>query len=435
MLARVGDLRAVASMGMGLEYALAESFSVWLSEGALPWALASSFVGGFLTALTPCVYPLIPITVRYFGATDGSTKPGRLVGALSYVLGMGLLYTVLGTLFASMNFVVGGLLASPVFVVTMALVCLAMGLSMLGVFTFQLPASLNARLASVGGRGAVGAFAMGTVSGLVAAPCTGPVLAVILVMISTQGDLGLGVALMGAFSLGLGAPFLLLALASSELSRLPRSGSWMEMVKGVLAVAMFVVAVYFAEIALPAIGVLLDAIDGILGIAILLGGAAFGVAGLKSSSTKTTRALRVASIVALTFGASVGIFADGLNHVDNRSNAIAWVNDYDEGMRRGQVEGKPVMIDFTAEWCVACKKLDTEVFSAASVSEEAGRFIAMKLDATEIDDDMQTLFARYQIMGLPSVLFFDSNGKFLNDTRVTGVLPADAFVDVMRQVP
>ncbi len=429
---------ALASSSYDLD--LASSLTGSLASGHWLLALFACFVGGLLTALTPCVYPLIPITVRYFGGIGPNVSRRRVITlALVYIAGMGLLYTVLGTVFASLNLVFGSFLASPWVLAAIALFCLAMGLSMLGVFTLQLPARLNTRLAMVGGDSPVGAFAMGLASGLVAAPCTGPVLAVILALIASSGQLLAGVAFMAVFSLGLGLPFLLLALASGQLQRLPRSGPWMELVKGVLATAMFVVALYFADLAFPALGALFDWGDaqsflvvGALGL-----GIAFGLLAVRAEGSAPGQVFKGLATLTLTVGIVawlVGADTKVATASPGEAASIAWVREHDQGFALARSAGKPVMIDFTADWCVACKELDKNVFSTSEVREEAARFVAMKLDATDPDEAMESIMAKYSVMGLPTVLFFDSEGTLLDNPRVTGFVPAPEFREMMTRV-
>lgn len=414
---------------------IASTLSNSLAGGQWHLALGASFLGGLLTALTPCVYPLIPITVRYFGGLQADR--GQVVRlALIYIAGMGLLYTVLGTAFASLNLVFGSFLASPAVLAGIAVFCFAMGASMLGAFTVQLPASLSTRLATVGGNTAAGAFGMGLVSGLVAAPCTGPVLAVILAVIASSGDVATGALFMVAFSAGLGVPFLVLALASGQLQRLPKSGPWMEMVKGILATAMFVVALYFAELAFPALGgwFAWGDLRWLSITAVVIAGGVLGVLALRLEGSISGHVLKTLATVALTIGISAWAIGQDVKPAVAGESGIAWVRDHDAGFARARAESKPVMVDFTADWCVACKELDAKVFSTAPVQEEAKRFVTLKLDATAPDDAMEAILERYQVMGLPAVLFFDANGTLLDNPRVTGFMPAEKFVELMARV-
>ena len=451
----VGLLLGVASPSLAADASvsqrLAASLEGSLQSGQLAWALVVAGVGGLLTSQTPCVYPLIPITVRYFGGMQGVSR-GRVFGlALIYVSGMTGLYAGLGTLFAASNRVFGSYLSSPWVVGSIALFCLLMGLSMLGVFTLQLPAGLNTRLSMVGGQGPVGALSMGLVSGLIAAPCTGPVLLVILTVIAASGALVQGFLLMVAFGIGLGLPFLALALFSGSLRRLPTGGPWMELVKGVLATAMFVVAVYFGRLALPPLTDAMAAVPaaGWLAGILMLAGALVGALGLYRETGGT---LRYVAVLALTVGVALGLWggagkpsaagdasarldaAPAASADEQPPAAIAWRSSHAQSVAHAKASGRPVMIDFTADWCAACKELEEKTYVHPQVRAEAERFVSIKVDATDMDASIQALFEEYGILGLPAVVFIDSHGKALQTPRITGFVGPQKFVQKMRQV-
>jgi thioredoxin:protein disulfide reductase len=410
---------------------LAVSLQGSLGSGDLTLALGAAWLGGLLTALTPCVYPLIPITIRYFGASRATSKRRAVVLAGVYVLGMTLLYAVLGTAFASLNVVFGSFLSSPYVSAAIGMFCFAMGASMLGAFTVALPASLNTRLSRLGGQSAGGAFVMGLVSGVIAAPCTGPVLAVILALVARSGGAPLGFLLMSAFGLGLGLPFMLIAVFSGALQQLPQSGVWMEVVKACLAAAMFVVGLYFLRFALPPLRDWLDTVPeaGFAGLVLLLGGAfAAGVYLHLFGSTDVAAWFKGGSVALLTLGASFAVLSD------NTPETIEWQTSHERGLAVARELRRPVMIDFTADWCQACKELDRETYVDPRVRAEAERFVTLKIDATTIDDPMQALFERYAIMGLPTVIFIDSAGTVLDDPRVTGFVEAERFTQLMEKV-
>jgi thiol:disulfide interchange protein DsbD len=421
---------------MSFTQRIAESLQGSLASGQLWIALAASFVGGLLTAFTPCVYPLIPITIRYFG---GMQKVGRsrvVLRAVVYVLGMVVLYAILGTVFASSGKVFGSFLASRWVLVLIAGFCVAMGLSMLGLFSLQLPTGLNTRLSQVGGQGVGGAFTMGLVSGLIAAPCTGPVLAVILTLIAATGAVSTGFALMVAFGLGLGLPFLGLALFSGALTRVPSGGGWMEVVKVTLATAMFVVAVYFLDIAWPAVGTALGALpgQGVLAAALAAVGVVACVVYLRRLDRPGAVAFKVLTIGVLTVAAGIAVAGRAPVVASTAGGDISWVTSHDRALALGKSGGKPVMIDFGAEWCVACKELERVTYVDPRVRREAQRFVSAKIDATDMTDEVSRLFALYGIPGLPVVVFIDSSGKVLESPRVTGFLPPDELVKVMARV-
>jgi thiol:disulfide interchange protein len=216
--------------------------------------LALVFVAGFLSSLTPCVYPLIPITVALFGARGASTRREALLLSLTYVSGIAVTYSLMGIVAAVFGGVFGELMQSPVVLGGVALLFVVMGASSAGAFDVRLPGWLQEGLGNRGGAGYAGALAMGLVAGIIAAPCVGPVVGGILLYVAKQQDVLRGWALLTAFAFGLGVPFVVLGTFSSLLNKLPRSGSWMEGVKLVFAVCFWAMALYYVRLLWPGLG-------------------------------------------------------------------------------------------------------------------------------------------------------------------------------------
>ena len=213
-----------------------------LSGGRVWLAFLIVFAGGILTSLTPCVYPLIPITVSIFGANESAGLFKSLLLSVVYVLGIVVTYSILGVAVASTGAVFGQIMANPWVVGFISLILVSLGLSMFGVFEIRLPYTVQNRLNSVGGTGFAGAFAMGTVAGVIAAPCTGPALAVVLTYIATTGSLFLGFWLMFTYALGMGLLFIGIGTFSGMLSALPRSGGWMYVLENIFGIAIITMA-------------------------------------------------------------------------------------------------------------------------------------------------------------------------------------------------
>jgi thiol:disulfide interchange protein DsbD len=414
--------------------ALASSLEGSIASGHLWIALLAAWVGGLLTSLTPCVWPLIPITVGYFGAMQDSDRGQVFRRALVYVAGMMMLYSTLGVAFASLGKLHGSLLSSPWISGAIAALCVAMGLSMLGLFTIQLPASWATKLSQAGGAGTGGALIMGLVSGLIAAPCTGPVLAVVLALVATTGEIGLGLVLMIAFSMGLGTPFLVIAVLSGR--RVPTGGLWMDVVKTILATAMFSVAVYFLQIASPEVREVLRAmpVGTMGGVVLVVTGLVAGALLFSLHGRPAGKVVQVITMVLLTAGISLAVLGSPVTHAEPGVLKIRWDSEHDPGLARARSEKRPVIIDFTAEWCAACKELEHKTYVDEKVRAEAARFVTLKLDATEMTDAMEALFDKYGVLGLPTVVFIDSEGEVLAEPRVTGYVPAEKFLELMRRV-
>ncbi len=235
------------------EGSLASRIGLALESGSF-WVYLLIFFAGIIGSLSPCVYPLIPITISVLGGGEKISRGQGFLRSLVYVLGITTTYSVLGVLAASTGGLFGSALQSAWLVVGVSLIFLIMGVSMLGAFEIRLPARLNDRLNAVGGVGSgrfISAYLMGSVAGIIAAPCVGPPLVVVLTFVATQGQIGLGLGLLIIYSLGMGLLFILLGTFSQLLSHMPRSGGWMEVIKGSLGILMLLVGLAYLNDLFP----------------------------------------------------------------------------------------------------------------------------------------------------------------------------------------
>lgn len=393
----------------GVETDLGLELSQLLQDGAgakIVWAYALAFVAGVFTSLTPCVYPLIPITVGLFGARDEkTTRLHAMFLAACYVGGIAAMYTLLGVLVGLTGGQFGTFMASKAVMVPVALFFVAMAASMFGAFELGLPSEWQARLSSVGGKGAAGAFLMGLVAGLIAAPCTGPPLAALLVFVGTQKSVVLGGSLLFTYAVGMGMLFF--AIAGFALN-LPRSGAWMDAVKSAFGVVMLVAALYFLRNVLaplrdygrPHVSFL-----ALHGTAIIAGAV---VGGLHLNfGTGTAAMLRKAAGVLLL---TVGIYGC-IAWVMTPKQKLEWMHDEAAAVALAQREHRPMIVDFGADWCNPCKKFEVETFANPDVYAELDRFVRLKIDATNPSDAVEALEKKYGAETLPAVLIFDGAGK------------------------
>lgn len=426
-----------------------------LGAGNLMVAIALVWLGGLLTALSPCVYPLIPITLSILGARQaGSAFKGFLLAA-TYVGGMVVLYTTLGVSFAWFGALAGSALQSPLITIGVALFCLVMAASMYGAFELVLPSSLQTRLSQLGGGGFQGAFVMGLVAGIIAAPCTGPVLSFILTLIARERDLYKGAALMFCYALGMGMPFLVLGTFSQAIARLPKSGKWMEIIKSVFGLLMLGAGLYYLQIGLPQVAAAVAPVGkaGLyLGPALLAVGVAVGALHLSFKYAPIAEKLRKGIGVAIATAGILCFLAWTDAPAEHSPNAprhaeIAWVRigaeetaaaTFDAAVAGARRDGKPLMIDFGADWCIACKELDKLTFVDPRVQAEAERFINIKINATTETPALNALQMKFGVVGLPTVVFLSAavtaGATALGIEPVTGFLPADAYLEKMKQV-
>ncbi len=381
-------------------------FSQYQQRGWL-YMFMGSFGFGFLTSLTPCVYPMIPITLAIFGARGGNVSKRRaILLAAAYVNGMGLTYAILGVTFAIIGKAgdFGTQLASPFVVIPLAILFLALAASMFGAFDLNLPSSWQAKLNQVGGKGFGGAFAMGLVGGLIAAPCTGPFLAGLLTYVATTANVVSGGALLYVYALGMGVLFFVLAAFAVAL---PKSGRWMDAVKSIGGTALLFAAIYYLRTFMPWIKHVgrpeLWFLGASIGIAIV--GVAIGAVHLSFHGPWSER-LRKGAGVALVIIGALGAWTWKLTP----KHHLTWEHDEQAAFAQAKAEHKGVMVDFSAEWCTPCEEMeltfgDDDVYPAIT-----GRYIPLKFDVTAGNDADLAHRSLYGADTLPAVLFIDTPG-------------------------
>ena len=405
-----------------------DAFTRALQKGPLYAALAA-LLGGLLVSLTPCVYPMIAVTVSVFGAKEARSRAQGVLLSLAFVLGIVAMFVPLGLAAGLTGGMFGAVLQSKWVIVVISLLFLAMAASMFGAFEFTLPSALTNKLATVGGIGLKGAFVLGLVCGVIAAPCTGPVLTGILTWIAKTQSAALGALAMAAFALGLGAPFFLVGAFAVQL---PKSGRWMVHVKSVLGIVLVVVALWFLGSAFPALTKFARPTTTFLAVAAaaalvgLLLGAVHRSFEEPGPGVKGRKGLGILLVCLGGFAFIAG--------VSKPSRTLAWESiSVAEARTKAAAEKRPLLLDFTAAWCGACKELDKHTFSEDGVAREAGRFVAVKVDATDDEDPVVTATMKeHKVVGLPTVLVYDSRGA--EAVRCTDFVAAQPFLDAIKSV-
>jgi len=426
-VAACGGTAGAAGAGAGGIVAWVEGILAGGEGGSFLAFLALVFLGGLASSLTPCVYPMIPITISVIGASADQGKAKSFSLALVYVLGIAATYTVLGLVAAYSGSLFGGLMQNPYVIIGVAGVFFALAAAMFGFYEFALPASVTTKASMVGGGGYGGAFIVGTVAGVVAAPCTGPIVALLLVKIASDYTMLQGVAIMIAFSLGLGQIFLLIGTFAGMLGSLPRSGTWMVEVKHVFGVVMTGVGLwYIGQIAPAGLMTVLWALFVVL--------AAFELAGRMPAFKGPRNMARVsAAVVLLVVGLFVTLRPAPEVPDEIAAEAMSWGDDHDGGATMSAQAGKPMIVDFTADWCAACKELEHFTYTDPAVVECAAEFVPVMIDGTEKTPDFERLRKKYKVRGLPAVYFVCPAGDVVSDLTLKGFEPADQFLEKMNK--
>jgi thiol:disulfide interchange protein DsbD len=361
---------------------------------------------------------------------------GFLLSA-AFVAGIVLVFVPLGVVAGITGGVFGALLSSPWVIISLSVLFLALAASMFGAFELDLPAGLKNRLASSGGSGLWGALVLGMICGPIAAPCTGPFLTGILAWITQTQSAALGAGLMAAFAIGLGVPFFLVGTFALQL---PKSGRWMLHVKSIMGLVLVVVALYFLSTAFPVLASAAQTGVGFrIGCALVVAlGLALGAIHKSfEGASAGTRVSKGLGVLLSTGGAFLLLMA-----TMKPERTLAWelpVADSDLGTltaqarKRALAEARPLLVDFTAAWCVACKEMEKHTFTDERVQREAGRFVAVRVDVTDDEDPrVKATTKEHAVRGLPTVILFHSDGA--EAVRFTQQVEAAEFLSGLERV-
>ena len=390
-----------------------------LKLGGLRWLLVL-FVGGLLLNLTPCVFPMLGVTVSIFGARRAEPLPRVLANAVAYVLGIVIMYSALGAVAGLTGSLFGAALQSPWVSVGLGVLLVVLSLSMFGLYELQPPAGLLQALGGAGTSSLAGLFLSGLGVGIIAAPCVGPFVVAVLALIATRQDVGFGLRTMFTLALGLGAPYLVLATFSNLLQRLPRSGDWMVWVKQVFGVILASVGLFYALL-----GVAPRLAAWVPAAGLVLGGLYLGFLAPGASPRPGVRPVqRLLGLAALVLGLALILTAP--------RGGVAFREFSPARLEAALAAGRPVMIEFSADWCVPCHELERSTFSDRRVVAASGAFAAFKVDFTRYDSPAAAHWREgYRVAGVPTVLFLGPGGREIAATRVEGFIPPAGLLERM----
>lgn len=408
------------------------------------------FLAGVGLSFTPCVYPMIPITVAVIGgqtAGDQTTARSPLKAfflSLIYVLGISIVYSAMGVAAASTGALFGTALQSPWVIGFVVVVFVALAMSMFGVYYLRVPSFISDRLGTKTGKGFIGVFVMGLISGIVASPCIGPALASLLVYIASTGNKFLGFCMLFVFAWGLGVLLIVLGTFSGAIKSLPKSGGWMETVERIFGLLLIGAALYYLRFIISESAFII-----ILGLFLIVT-AVFsgGFDRLTHESTPFQRAKRAFGIIVFIFGAYflVGhLMIKGFilppfstttpGQPVAAQEKIDWVTSEEEGLRQAKSSGKVAMIDFYASWCAACMELEKLTYIDPEVIKESKRFVNIKIDCTNSNDPkIKQFWDKYGVVGLPTTVFVGRDGNVLMDKTITGFINPKEFLRIIKSL-
>ena len=394
-------------------------------EKGLPYAIIAFFLFGLALNLTPCVYPVIPITVGYFGSQSERRKGSSFVSALFYVIGIAIVFSILGLISGLAGKQWGFLFQNPWFVITISLIILAMAASMFGAFEITVPSSLMNRFGGAR-EGVVGAFIMGLTVGVVIAPCAAGIIIGLVGLVAKLGIVAKGTLLFFIMGLGLGVPYLILATFSGLLNKIPKSGMWMVWVRKLFGVLLIGVALYFLA---PQIKRVHDLQGYMFGILAMFGGLLLGFLDQAHGYTKNFKFGRA------VFGILVLLFGIFMTHkaIHTEPPAIDWVHYQNETIDDLIAQDKPVIMDFYADWCAPCKQMDNETFTNDLVVGKTDAFTMLKVDCTSPDERIKLFMEAFEVTGMPTFIFLNSKGEEIRELRAVGYVAYDSFLEKMEK--
>jgi thioredoxin:protein disulfide reductase len=392
-------------------------------EKGLAVAFGAIFGAGIVLTFTPCVFPMIPIVVGWF-LVQGAGKRGKVTAmAAFFVLGLAIMYALLGVSASKAGAMLGSTLQHPAALIAVSAVLAALALSMFGLYEIRPPGFIASR--SGGRQGVLGALLMGAFFGIVAAPCVGPFVLALLLYVGQVGQPLLGFWMFFALAIGLGVPFFVLAVFSGKLGALPKAGEWMVSVRKVFGIVLLASALYFLR---PLLDDYLATF--LFALLIIFTGVYFGWLETSVKQWTVLRPLRPVLGVALVVLGAWSMFA-GTRAAEPAASgepqaAVSFIPYSAAALQEARQTRTPVILDFSADWCKPCKKMESETFTDDRILKEGRRFVWIKADLTTSGSpEVEELKKSYDIKGVPTIIFIGSDG--MEKDRLVGFVRSREF--------
>lgn len=417
------------------EFTADEQKAKEIIEKGMGYAIVFFFLAGLALNLTPCVYPVIPITVSFFGAQSKDQKGASLLIALFYVLGIALVFAALGLISGLAGKQWGFLFQDPWFVVIIALILLAMAASMFGAFEIRIPSKLMTALGQ-SRKGILGALIMGLTVGVVITPCAAGLIIGLVGLVAKLGIVLKGTLLFFIMGLGLGLPYLFLALFSGLAGKLPKSGMWMVWIRKLFGILLIGVAFYFL---VPQASRIPDLQSFFFGLISLFGGLFLGFLDHEHGYTKNFKIGRaVFGILLLLLGVfwmnqAIDSIAMASEKV-HQTELVKWIHYKNEDLAQLKAGDKPIIMDFYADWCAPCKKMNRTTFVDDAVVNKSKEFTMIKIDCTNPTPPIKELMQKHSIVGMPTLIFLAPGGEENPQLRAVQYVGPDDFLEKMKQI-
>ncbi|RBP79772.1 thiol:disulfide interchange protein DsbD [Shewanella putrefaciens] len=416
-----------------------DTLSQMLSNDSLIWTLVIFFGLGVGLALTPCVFPMYPILSGIIvGQGQKLSTAKAFTLSMAYVQGMAITYSILGLVVASAGLKYQAALQHPAVLVVLAILFFVLSLSMFGLYDLKLPSSWQEKMNSVSnnqkGGNLVGVFLMGVISGLVASPCTTAPLSGALVYVAQTGDLLQGFLALYVLSMGMGLPLLIIGTSGGKL--LPRAGAWMDIIKTIFG--FLLIAVSIVMLGRIWTGVVSDVLWSLWGVSFtgyLMHQNKLSEFNWKQTVRSVLLTLGLLASFSYGFQAVMGHFGFNNNSVGTAATTeevhgfkrIKSIEDLEQEIAAATAQGKPVMLDLYADWCVACKEFEAITFKDTEVLARMNKIVLLQADVTKSDKVDVALLEKYNVLGLPTLLMFNEQGEQREDLRVTGFMGPKDF--------